>query len=251
MLLNINDWKIIQMRNDLKFIKRNAIRNNAANWSLVVELFLVLLAFVLDRSVADSQKVNTIWGVIAAGAIIIPLVLFMIESIKIKHAEEVSRRVLNTKELVEIFDDEICYMIMSAESFSKNLSFCSTVDSRQTALLLEFYTIEIGYYLNKAVRLLLKMDNNLTGVLDTKNLTHNHISKVRLINSIRLIVSIYQDLFEFSESKTDILKEYSVVLDPSDEKAHYQSLKDFVERKQHLLGIDIKTIFQTELLNFN
>ena len=60
-MLNINDWKIIQMRNDLKFIKRNAIRNNAANWSVVVELFLVLLAFVLDRSVADNQKVNTIW----------------------------------------------------------------------------------------------------------------------------------------------------------------------------------------------
>ena len=244
--MNINDWKIIQMRNDVKYIKRNAVGNNAANWSLVVDVFLVLLAFVLDRIVGDPQEVNALWIVIGACGIVFPVIFFVVQAIRIKRAEEISRRVLNTKELVEVFDDEICYMIMSAETFIKNLQNSSEVDSRQKALMLEFYTIEVEYYLNKAVKLLLKMDNNLSGVLNTKDITQNHISKVRLINSISLIASIYNELFKFEKDQIQALKDYSVYLNLDDAKEYYESLKSFAERRKKSIGIDIGTTFDFE-----
>lgn len=241
--MNINDWKIIQMRNDVKYIKRNAVGNNAANWSLVIDVFLVLLAFILDRIVDNPQEINALWIVIGACGIIFPVILFTVQAIKIKHAEEISRRVLNTKELVEIFDDEICYMIMSAETFNTNLQNSSEVDSRQKALMLEFYTIEVEYYLNKAVKLLLKMDNNLSNVLNTEDITQNHISKARLINSISLIVSIYDELFNFVQKQDEALKKFSVHLNLTDSKEYYESLKSFASRRKDSIGIDIKSTF--------
>lgn len=231
------------MRNDVKYIKRNTVGNNAANWSLVVDVFLVLLAFILDRIVGDAQEVNILWVIIGACGIIFPMLLFAAQAIKIKRAEEISRRVLNTKELVEIFDDEICYMIMSAETFNKNLKKSSKVNSREKALMLEFYTIEVEYYLNKAVKLLLKMDNNLSGVLNTEDITQNHISKTRLINAISLIVSIYDELFEFVKKQGETLKKYSVRLNLTDSKNHYKELKEFATRRKDSIGIDINTTF--------
>ena len=235
------------MRNDVKYIKKNIMVNNAANWSLVVDVFLVLLAFVLDRIYNENASISTLWVVIAICGVAIPLVLFTIEAIRIKRAEKISNRVLNTKELVSMFDDEICYMIMSAETFNKNLRNTQEFDSRQDALLLEFYVIEVAYYLNKAVHLILKMDNNLTGVLDENNSAKNHISKIRLINSISLIANIYEDLFNFAESQSQILKSHSVILDLSEAKEYYKSLKNFSERKKEIIGIDIETVFKQKL----
>ena len=232
------------MRNDVKYIKRNAVGNNAANWSLVVDVFLVLLAFVLDRIVDDPQEVNALWIVIGVCGIAFPVIFFVVQAIRLKRAEEISRRVLNTKELVEVFDDEICYMIMSAETFIKNLQNSYEIDSRQKALMLEFYTIEVEYYLNKAVKLLLKMDNNLSGVLNTKDITQNHISKTRLINSISLIASIYDELFEFVEKNDETLKKYSVHLNLDDSKEYYEALKSFTIRRKDSIGINIKTTFE-------
>lgn len=245
--MNINDWKIIQMRNDVKYIKRKAVGGNAANWSLVIDVFLVLLAFALDRTSGVEETTNTHWTVIAAFGIIIPVGLFAIESIRIKRAEAVSQRVLNTKELVAMFDDEVCYMVMSAETFNKSLQNYSTVDSRQAALMIEFYTIEVEYYLNKAVQLLLKMDNNLTGVLNVKNISQNHISKVRLINSISLIASIYEELFKFYQDNDNALKKYAVNLDLTESKEYYKSLKGFAARRKEIIGISISSTFDSKL----
>ena len=63
--LNINDWKVIQMQNDVKYIKRNTMHKNAANWSLVIDVFLVLLSFVLDRIFEDKEITSCLWIVIA------------------------------------------------------------------------------------------------------------------------------------------------------------------------------------------
>lgn len=218
--------------------------NSAANWSLVVDVLLLLLAFVLDRIFGDAEGFNIWWAVIAVGGVIIPLLLFAIEAIRNRRLERISRRVLNAKELVQMFDDEICYMIMSAETFNKNLKKTEEIKSQQTALLLEFYTIEVSYYLNKAVHLILKMDNNLTGVLDEDDVTKNHISKSRLINSIRLIASVYEELFDFASSKSKELANYSVVLDLSETKTKYESLKEFVKRKNGLININIENTFK-------
>ena len=242
--MNINDWKVIQMRNDVKYIKRNIMGNSAANWSLVVDVFLVLLAFVLDQIFGETEGFNVWWVIIATAGVLLPLAFFVAEVIVIKRRERISRRVLNTKELVQMFDDEICYMIMSAETFNKNLKVTDKIDSQQSALLIEFHAIEVSYYLNKAVHLILKMDNNLTEVLDEDDITKNHISKERLVNSIRLIASLYEELFAFAETKSADLAKFSVALKLKDAKEKYNSLKKFVDRKKKLIGIDTPNTFR-------
>ena len=241
--LNINDWKVIQMQNDLKYIKRNTTRKNAANWSLVVDVFLVLLAFVLDRIFEKNTIGNCIWIIIAISGVVIPFILFVIEIVKIKRTEKISLRVLNAKELVKIFDDEICYMVMSAESFADRLKNTKKIDSRKEALLFEFYYIESNYYLNKAVHLLLKMDNNLSGVLDENNFVENHITRERMINVISLIASIYEELMKYSDECQNSLIVHSVSLNLNSLWESYDSLKKFVYRKEDILYLDSSKIF--------
>lgn len=244
--MNINDWKLIQMRNDVKYIKRRAMGNNAASWSLVVDVFLVLLAFVLDRFFSDSNvdNINILWVIIGIVGVIIPVSLFFAETIRAKKAEKISLRVRNAKELVAVFDDEICYMIMSADEFNKNLKKIETNDSRQTALLLEFYIIEAEYYLNKAVQLLLGMDNNLKAVLDDNDLTRNHISKARLVNAISLLASFYEELFDFYKKKSDMMNQNLVHIDLSTMRGCYESLKEFATERKDLIEIDIENVFK-------
>lgn len=246
-VLNINDWKVIQMQNDVKYIKRNTMHKNAANWSLVIDVFLVLLAFVLDRIFGDEEITNYLWVIIAIIGVVVPLLLVVIEAVKIKRTEEISLRVLNTKELVKIFDDEICYMIMSAESFINSLKNTHEIDSRQKALLFEFYVIETEYYLNKAVYLLLKMDNNLSGVIDDNNIVYNHITKERIINAISLIASIYEELFSFTDKKNTVLNSFSVRINLDHSMESYKSLQEFADRKKDMLEIDLNEIFAIKI----
>ena len=219
---------------------------NAANWSLVIDVFLVLLAFVLDRTSSELQSINTLWIAIAVCGVAFPLCLYIVEVIKIKRAEKISKRVLNAKELVVMFDDEICYMIMSAETFTKKLQQAEPVKSRQTALMLEFYTIEAEYYLNKAVHLILKMDNNLNSVLDEADLTKNRISKTRLINAISLIASIYESLFEYETKHSADLGKYSVYLHLDAAQKNYASLKNFANRRKGTIAPNILSAFNSE-----
>lgn len=242
--MNINDWKTIQMRNDIKYIKRNTTGNNAASWSLVIDLFLVLLAFVMDQIHGEAEPCNIWWIIIAACGFAIPLILIIHEKISSKRAELISRKVKNTRELVATFDDEICYMIMSAESFSKKLTDVGSIAARQEALLLEFYIIEADYYLSKAVRYLLKMDTNLISVLDETDMTKNHISKARLINAISLIASLYEGMFSFALKQSDALAVYSVDLDMDAMRKHYDLLKNFATERQKTIGIRIDYAFK-------
>lgn len=240
------------MRNDVKYIKKNISGNNAVSLSLLVDVFLVLLAFSLDRVFGDeTEKVDALWVCVAIFGSVIPVALFVFERVKNEKKEKISRRISNTKDLVEMFDDEICYMIMSAEAFSKNLKNMKKIDSRQSALLIEFYVIETEYYLNKALTLLLKMDNNLTCVINEMNLTRNYISKTRLKNAINLMASIYKDLFIFEENQSEGLKKYGVNVELVSTRTHYNSLKDFSRRRQNIIGLDLETTFEFDTEDIN
>ena len=135
---------------------------------------------------------------------------------------------------------------MSAETFTKKLQQAEPVKSRQTALMLEFYTIEAEYYLNKAVHLILKMDNNLNSVLDEADLTKNRISKTRLINAISLIASIYESLFEYETKHSADLGKYSVYLHLDAAQKNYASLKNFANRRKGTIAPNILSAFNSK-----
>lgn len=231
------------MRNDIMHIKRSIIHSSAANWALLVDVFLVLLSFVLDRIFDKNKGLNVFWIIIAIIGVATPIFILIYHSLKIKRIEQISRRVLNTKELVQMFDDEICYAIMSAESFYQKLKRTEKIDSRQTALLIEFYGIEVSYYLNKSVHLILKMDNNLTEVLNENDITKNHISKERLINSISLIALLYEDLFSFIKTHSTDLYSFSVTFKLNDAIKKYNALKAFADRRKKIIGINTTIAF--------
>lgn len=242
--MNINDWKTIQTRNDIKYIKRKLTGSSAASWSLVFDVFLLLLSFVLDNIYEDRCRTNIVWVIIAILGAALPVLFFFIGFFNSKRKESISRKVTNARELVDLFDDEICYLIMSAESFCNSLkSSQDSVDSRQKALLQEFFFIETGYYLNKAVTLILKMDNNLSVVVHEDDIANNRISKKRLVNAICLIASIYDELFQSIQMQKDKLEGFSVYLDSATLYMCYTELKQFARERSDVLSINTDKTF--------
>lgn len=243
--MDINDWKTIQMQNDIKLIKRRLKVSTAANWSIVFDVFLILLAFVIDRSLAGKENtienLNCVWAIIALLGILIPILILCYDFISAKQKTHISLKVSNSKDLVSLFDDEICYQIMSAETFCTSLeNNCSAVDCKQKALLQEFYFIEASYYLNKSVTLFERMDNNLSNVIEKDLPLPNRLTKNRLINAIHLIDSIYDTLFRQVGSQNHTLSSYDIHLDTRDLKSHHDSLVEFVNRNNRLLGTELQ-----------
>ena len=249
--MNINDWKTIQLQNDIKRIKQNFEYTTIANWSILFEVFLVLLSFVLDNIFTDPNDMQTIrwvWAILGGVGLVSTVVFSLLAYFRSVKSSKQQKKVANAKELAAIFDDELCYLIMSAENFYENLGRRKeSIRNSQDALLAEFYLIETSYYLGKSVDILLKMDSNLSAVIDESDFRKCRISKRRVNNAIRLVASIYESLFAYTDlfqtGSLNKLQPYRIPVENKSMLEKYNSLKSFAEDNSTLLGINTKDIF--------
>ncbi len=236
--MNINDWQTIQTRNDIKYIKRVLPLTPSVSWSIIIEIFLVLLSFTLDKCLDPQIEANYIWIIVAATGIVVPIVIVIIGRINTKKKERISKKVINSRELISLFDDEVCYLIMSAKEFYSNFKNAALVNNKQDALLAEFYYIEASYYLNKATTLIVQMKNNLSCVItDDPNCT-GKISCGRLANAISIICTMYEDLKNQVRQAETLLQSYGVKIDLEQIKSHEEYITSFVDSCGKSFGID-------------
>lgn len=224
-----SDWKTVQINKDIKFIKSRLAVNEASNWALVIDVFLVLLAFVWSQIFEDhsSKCVNWAMIIIAITGAVVPVGLFVLDQIKKNKKKKISDKIMNTRELVDVFETNICDAVINAETFSKKLRGVEQIDSYQTALLFEFYIIETECYLKKAIRQLLKIDTNLNALIAEDDPTKDKIEKKRLVNVIKLWLTIYDGLVVVVDEMKDKLMLHGIKID----------LKNLDDDNQLLVGM--------------
>lgn len=255
--ISINDWQTIQSRKEIQGIKKIIRNEKAVNWSILLELFLLTVSFCLDNIFADSVNTNWLWILFSIIAFVAPILILFIMWISQKQKAEVLKQIRDTHELITMFDDELCYYVMTASSFydSKidltipalydgDTSDYYTQNSNKVPLssieLQKFYYIEASYYLNKSVNILCLMKNNIVNLIEQPNNPGSSygqmISFFRFQNVILLMSTIYKGIMSTLKDQT----EFASIL--ADNNRYLERLNDFINECNRVLGTTISAI---------
>lgn len=206
---SINDWLTIQTRKDLTLLRRN-LEHTSVNYAILADVFISVLSFCLDHVLwngTDANAPSWYWIIIAILLAVVPVIILIYNKCKSTQYFEDSKKVMPIETLIDLFDNEVCYNVMTADSMKDRMISRSEHDE-----ITRFYFIETTYYLNKAITQLynfkihgkkgIKTDDNIEG-----------ISAIRFENVCIIIKNAYDELVTFSKEHN----EYKMVLSECNE----------------------------------
>ena len=203
---SINDWLTIQTRKDLTYIKRS-LEHKAVNYAIFADMFIAILSFVLDHIFwkGEPEGGATIvapswyWIIVALLLFSAPITIFLYDWRKRKKYENDIKKVMPVGYLIDLFDNEICYNVMAADSM-RDLMLDNS--GRLEEEIQKFYFIETSYYANKAATQLFYFNNQGQNAIQTND-SLGGVAFVRFENVCEIISNIYRDLIAFSDEKAD------------------------------------------------
>lgn len=201
---SVNDWLTIQTRKDLTFIRRS-IEHETVNNAIFADMFIAFFSFVMDHvlwSVVDPntgavEQVAPSWYWICTAFLLVavPIAIFAWGIYKKERFQADVKKVMPVEYLVDLFDNEICYNAMTADSMRDHMMNESETFEDEIR---KFYFIEAAYYANKAVSQLFYFKNQGKKAIQTKN-SLGGISFVRFHNVCEIVSNIYEDLISYTK----------------------------------------------------
>lgn len=193
------DWQTFSQKKDIEEIAKNTREKKDIQLTAVVEICLVIVSIAADNVFGD--KVSILWGGIGILSIIPIAILLFRYLIAFVNKNKPGRDIPNAKEMIDVFDNETCYCVLMAESYSRKLV------NQEKSQINKFYFIETCFYLNKAIYNLSSMSNCVDTVFskDIKNLYQTKtISLTRLYNLFAMIDNIFNIIDEKKRLIEDI-----------------------------------------------
>lgn len=218
--ITINDWQTIQSRKEIQSIRKTMRDERVVDWSILVELFLLVVGFCLNNIFGTEDGAKRIWIILSVIAFVIPIAILGIgRYIRFKKADKL-KQTRDVREMVTMFDDELCYYVMTAGTFFESkidpenipaaVSFNGPSDVTQfsTMELQKFYYIEASYYLNKSVNIFCLMKNNVVNIIEDPTTPgasmERKISYFRFQNVIMLMTDMYGKMKLLLEQQEDL-----------------------------------------------
>lgn len=215
---SINDWLTIQTRKDLTYIRRS-LEHKYINFAIFADLFIAVFAFALDHilwrvedpltGAVEQAAPSWFWIIIAVFLVLIPGVILLVNYNKRNQYQADVKKVMPVDDLVDLFDNEVCYNIMAADSMRDHML---DEDDNLEDEIQKFYFIEASYYVNKVVTQLFYCKNQGKQAIETKK-NLGGISAERFQNVCEIVRNIYLDLIGFSEGD----EEYQRLFDESED----------------------------------
>lgn len=145
-----------------------------------ISILLAILSVILSTVFKDKEEYVTIS--ICLSLMILVVLIYLVPYIIKKSKDSSTRNVfINGKDAITIFDEEIVYYVMTACEYSRQDKMLYQKLENSVG---EFFVLEIGYYVNKAVEGLILFESNFDGIFgDGKD----KISKDRLKNIIDIV----------------------------------------------------------------
>lgn len=195
-----NEWQELSLKKDVEKISKALNKKEATEKGILFEIVITFSTIIIDKY--DETLLENFWAlIILLSLAIIPTFSIIKEFTisKIKTHNRTSKQ-YTTKELIDAFDNEVCYCVMTAESFKSML--CKL--KKENTELGEFYYIESWYYINKAKSLLF-MTLNKTQDVFTQDpnfiISKNMISLSRLINVAEMIENLQTSIDQLAINK--------------------------------------------------
>lgn len=255
--ISINDWQTLQSRKEIQSIRKTIREEKAINWSILVELFLLTVGFCLDNIFVDAEaNINSLWIILSIVAFAAPTVILLIGwSIHKKRTEDL-KQIHDVHEMITMFDDELCYYVMTASSFYESriepsmapvggsVTPAATPQNTNAQLsteeLQKFYYIEASYYLNKSVNILCLMKNNIANLIaapSTQGFSYGQkISFFRFENVILLMTEMYRNMKSVLDNQTTLA---SI---STNNQGYIRRLNDFVGESNRVFGTSLPEV---------
>ena len=194
------EWQSFSQKKDIEAIVRNTKEKKNIQLTATVEICLVTLSIAIDNIWANGNPL--IWVAIAVLSII-PIGALLLKYIydymkKYRPGSDIPK----DKDMINVFDNEVCYYVMMAKAYSKKIKRISDEEDI-------FFYIEMCFYLNKAIYHLSCMENSIDVVFSEKCeeiYADKKISLTRLKNLYNIIEEIYYVI----EERKEILKEIDI-----------------------------------------
>lgn len=242
--ITINDWQTIQSRKEIQNIRRIVSSDKSINWSIVFELFLIFLGFCVDNIWGKEDAPDWLWIILSIIGFVVPLGVFCYGRYSQKEKKESEKQVRAVHEMITMFDDELCYYVMTAGSLLDSKPDDSVTHGNDENELLRFYFIEASYYLNKSVSILYLMLNNFENLIEpcgAQNMYHNSkIAFYRFQNVLLLMSTMYKKI-DTQLSNCDNMHE---VL--TENHWYIDRLNEVISEGNSALGANIGTITISE-----
>ncbi len=238
----VNEWQELSLKKDIEKIRKSIVDNQSVHHTIVLDLLVAVIAILVDKLLSpnDTERVWLFWvlGIIC----LIPSVWVLGRHIYLTIQKRQKKYTsYSTSDLIDSFDNEICYYVMMAETYSQMLNDLIAHDEHNKNVA-TFYYIESWYYVNKAkyklYSMLYKTDSVFSSDIDT-TVKKNLISISRLVN----IVLIMEDIRTFCNKHIQDEKFTISDLSISDANLKYDSyyqdfIKEINENFDNIISID-------------
>lgn len=202
------DWQSFSQKKDIEEIVKNTKDRNIIQFISTVEICLAIFSLLANSLFKDAVprwfSVTVI--IISILALFFPFYPSISRYIKRNLPGGDSP---NAKSMVDLFDNDICYYVLMAESYSDKIG---KIDKSNVTNVDQFYFIETCFYINKAIYDLSLTSNcpNLYSVQVEDLFLNKRISYTRLKNIFNILdncikqINCYKDII----SEIDIDKNY-------------------------------------------
>jgi hypothetical protein len=206
---NATEWQSFSIKKDIESINKNTKRSEEIQLTAMIEICLSLLG-VAGSFIFNGDNINVYWGIVSIALAIAPLIwivriIVSFFSSRLKPGKDL----MNKKDLIDIFDNEVCYYVMMAESYYQMYLENKDLDANSKDVdIRRFYLIESCYYLEKTIQELSLMANSPKRVFsnDVEEIyIYKKVSISRLINILNIIKSLLtliEDSIEYIKDST-------------------------------------------------
>lgn len=238
----VNEWQELSLKKDIEKISRVITRNKLITYAFIFDIAIAVIAIVINKFLSPADKSNRTWLFWALFVMsLVPFVVILLIAIR----DQIRKRngaynVYSVSELIDSFDNDICYYVMMANTYNQMLNDSIKQGDNNVAV---FYYIETWCYVNKAKSKMHKMLYK-TKQIFTKEpndvLQRNMISISRLVNIIMIIEDIRVSSNKFIDDKSLVLTDKSIV---EINREYDKSYRNFISKINENFNSPIKINF--------
>ena len=186
------DWQTFSQKKNIEEIAKNTKDKNDIQLTAVVEIFMTIASIFADNVLSGTLH-SIVWILILAASSVPIIWLLSKYIIRFWKKNLPGSDIPNSQDMIDLFDNDICYYVLMAESYSKEFSDAKKIKKECITDVDRFYFIETCFYVNKAIYNLSKTANNFNVIYsdDVNELYNNRkISITRLSNLLGILDSV-------------------------------------------------------------
>lgn len=239
----VNEWQELSLKKDIEKIRKSVSKNQEVHNAVVFDLIVAVFAILMDKFLSHSTETEKTWLFwVLCVLCIAPFLIILIKHIYTKIKKKKNTYIIySISELIDSFDNDICYYVMMADTYNQMLSEIIAQDNYNNNVA-TFYYIEAWYYINKAKYKLYsmlykteKIFSNDTDVVLRKNL----IAINRLVNIALIIEDVRISSNAYIQNNKLVLTDDSILNMNKKYDCYYSDfIEEINENFNNILDID-------------